>query len=70
MTTEPAEGAGDSRDLDLPKESTAASGALEIERPTYRSRDLDVPSNAPGGGGAFDPITGAIALGLAGLGAV
>lgn len=36
------------------------------------SRDLDFTPRQPssgGGGGAFDPITGAIALGLAGLGA-
>jgi Ca-activated chloride channel family protein len=41
--------------------------------PRTTGRDLDLSARRPnfggGGGGAFDPITGAIALGLAGLGA-
>jgi Ca-activated chloride channel family protein len=38
--------------------------------PSPRSRDLHFAPSSPGfgGGGAFDPVTGAIAIGLAGLG--
>jgi Ca-activated chloride channel family protein len=55
-----------------PAEQVATRNTRAPTQPRTTSRDLDFsPSNRPslgGGGGAFDPITGAIALALAGLG--
>ncbi len=55
-----------------PAEQVVTRSTPAPAQPRTTSRDLDFsPSNRPslgGGGGAFDPITGAIALALAGLG--
>ena len=54
-----------------PVDQVAVRDVPAVTPPRTTSRDLDFGGSGPrlgGGGGAFDPITGAIALGLAGLG--
>lgn len=58
--------------LPKPVDQVATRNVPNPAPPRTTSRDLDFTPRGPsfgGGGGAFDPITGAIALGLAGLGA-
>jgi Ca-activated chloride channel family protein len=67
----PERAAGKRPQLPNPADQVADRNLTTPAPPSRGSRDLDFTPNPPnfGGGGAFDPITGAIALGLAGLGA-